>query len=207
MIRDELIPVFLRRLSDKVYEGRNRTRIVLGTDRKDSHNSGWGDGGEGDRDSGTIDIVAGYVDSNPDYLNDKSRIYISAKTNPDEYFGVNKGTKVEGESALVIKSDNAYVIADKIKFVTSDDLSIIMENNKIEVEGNSEIKLKIGNNQIIINKSNIQIGGMGSPKRIITEDDICVGTTSDGNSVACSFKGPVPVGTPPIINNQKVTIK
>lgn len=143
---------FLARASDRVFTGRNRTRIVLGTDRKDTATSGFGEGGEDNVESGTIDIVAGYVpdSGDPQYIQDKSRIYISGKTKPDEYFEFGETDKAEGEPAVVIISDNVYLKARKRIKIINDKFSILVKEN-----GDVTIK---SNGKIVFDSNDIKIG-------------------------------------------------
>lgn len=209
MIRDVNMPLFLRRLSDRVYEGRNRTRIVLGTDRLKEEASGWGDGGENDLESGTIDIVAGYQGEHPEYTRDKSRLYVSGKTDPDSYFGIEAGENVRGEPSVVGASDNVYMVGRKRVKIIGPNCSIVITDGEIEIKTSKSMKLKSGEAEISIGPSGeIYLGNSdGIGKKIITEDDICVGVApSGGGPVACNFKIPAS-GIYPVINNQKVKIK
>lgn len=201
MIRDQTIPIFLRRASDKVFEGRNRTRIVLGTDRKNTINSGLGDGGENDPESGTVDVVAGYIDSNPNYSEDKARTLISAKTNLDEYFGVNKGSRASNESGIANKAENIYLLAqNRIKILIPSG-AILIENGEISIEFNNSVNIKCGTNVLQISPDGISLGSeTGIPARIITELDTCVGANSAGQVIS-TFVGPG------AIINKTVTIK
>lgn len=148
----ENIPRFFARMTDVVFPGRNRARIVIGTDRKDTATSGYGVGGEDDPESATIDLVAGFgTDSNDINLpNDKSRIYISGKTDPDNYFDINEGDAVEGEATIVAISDNIYLKSRK-KF------KIIGPEYSIVVDENGNLTIKAGNNEIVMDDSGITI--------------------------------------------------
>lgn len=143
---------FLARVSDKVISGRNRTRITLGTDRKNTKTSGYGEGGENDAESGTVDIVAGYDPTSGDtnLKDDKSRIYISAKTDPDEYFDLNFGDEATGEPAIVQISDNIYLKARKR-------IKIVNEKFSILVKENGDITIK-SDGKIVFDSSDIKIG-------------------------------------------------
>src|SRR5688572_6220851 len=117
MIR-EVIETFRQRINDLSLIGRNGARLVLGTDRKNTITSGYGSGGKNERNSAAIDIVAGVVSGDPSFDSDASRVYLSEKSDPDDYFGVNKGSTATGEACVGLKSDNVYVVArERIKLI------------------------------------------------------------------------------------------
>lgn len=188
MIRD-IIPQFNQRHSDYVIQGRNRARIVLGTDRKKEITSGFGDGGENDADSSTIDVVVGYQGSDPDYSLDKSRVYITGKTNPDEYFEINAGEEATEASAVVVVADNIYLKArNRIKIVGNGNEILLNNDGTLEIRANGDIL--IGNRE-------------GTSRRVLTEDDVASGTDPiTGGEILSTFKKP----TSTIINS-KVKIK
>lgn len=143
MIKDSIVS-FLQRISDVVLIGRNRTRIVLGTDRKDTATSGYGDGSSNDVDSGTIDIVAGYKPDTGDVSlsDDFSRIYVSGKTDPDDYFSISAGESTSGEPAIILFSDNIYIKSRKKIKILNDKFSMIIDQNgNIEVKSDGNIKI------------------------------------------------------------------
>jgi len=207
MIRD-LIPQFLRRLTDKIFEGTNRARIVLGTDRKDTIESGYGDGGQNKPESGTIDLVTGYSSENPNYSEDKARVYISGMSNPEEYFSVERGPSGDKKSCVISHADAVYMLGrEHTKIIAANgQSSIIMDKDgNAEIRVNSNIKLTVGSTVIDIDQSgNISIGSsIGVPKRIITENDICMGIDPvTGAPILSSFLTPGAV-----IINQNVKIK
>ena len=204
----ERFAAFLARATDYVLAGRNRARIVIGTDRKDEISSGYGAGGENDPESASIDIVAGFngESGNPSFESDKSRIYLSGKTKPDEYSGINKGSAVEGEAAIVSVSDNIYLKArNKVKIVGGD-YSIVLEDGSITIEAQSKIELKVGTQKIVVNGSGIELdAGQAINGKIITDLDSCVGIDPvSGSPIVSNFKS-LPLGA--IVRNQKVVIK
>jgi len=105
----------------------NNAFIVIGNDRPKSKQSGYG--GKGHTQCDSIDIVAGMgsfapeqysaaldskVWTNPNFLLDAARIYISQKTDVDKNFeiGTKEGmqSKSEAKSAIAIKADNIRLI-------------------------------------------------------------------------------------------------
>jgi hypothetical protein len=75
---------------------------------------------------------------------DKSRVYISSKTNPDDNFGIETGDPVSAKAAIVCKSDEIRVIA--------------REGMKIVVEGG---QARIAADEVVIESDNINLGGDG----------------------------------------------
>ena len=98
----EYIGNFYQLNNETVVEGKTDSYIVLGTDRPSSPSSGYG--GEGSSRASAIDIVVGRVSNNfsiqneisqesgiwlnPDFQNDSARIYLSQKSNIDEYLSL-----------------------------------------------------------------------------------------------------------------------
>lgn len=144
----ELLPLFNSLKNEKVSFNLD-SYIVLGRDRNSSDISGYG--GAGHTKSHSIDIVTGrgsgniklekhvkdlsaatggketvYID--PDFKYDAARIYLSQKSNIDEYFNLNSplGNGVVGESiaesAIGIKADSVRVVSRKgVKIVANSD--------------------------------------------------------------------------------------
>ena len=179
MALKEKIATFLKRFSDVVLLGRNGSRIVLGTDRKDVRESGFGDGSDNEKPgSSMVDIVAGSTRENPDYIQDRSRIYVAAKTNPDEYFQMNLGKSEKETPAIVLFSDQVYTKARKnIKIKNENVTILIKQNGNIEIEATKNTKIKSGNSVMTLKSNgNIEIGAEnGLKRRILTEQDLCVG--------------------------------
>jgi hypothetical protein len=133
----EKVPPFLARVGDRVVEGSNNTIIIMGRDRPDTVESGEKE------EAGTIDIVAGRaVPKDLNMADDKSRIYISSKTNPDDNFSVETGEPVEARAAIVVKSDEIRVVA--------------REGMKIVVEGG---QARIAASEVVVESPKINLGG------------------------------------------------
>lgn len=157
------VPNYNRRADDKTIEGRNRTRVNLGTDRQNTRESGHGFGGANDPDSGTIDIVAGYDGSDVDFDNDKSRIYVSGKTNPDEYFSVESGNKKSEIPAIVQKSDCIYILGRECIKLVKGNFSIIIDGGNITIQKKNGLKINLSDDKITV--------GEGDEQRIIRGED------------------------------------
>jgi hypothetical protein len=198
---------FAARISDNVLGGRLRSRIVIGSDRKDTINSGYGDGGENDPESASIDLVAGFVgdSGNPNFSVDKSRLYLVGKTDPDDYLGIDKGAKVEGEAAFIGISDNIYLKArKKVKIIGPKYSIVIDEEGNLLIEATTKIEAKVGSSKLVIQSSGIELdAGQGPAGKIITDNDSCVGIDPvSGSPIISNFKQ---AGA--IVLNSKVTVK
>jgi hypothetical protein len=132
----EPMPKFIEAPCETVYQGKNSSYIVLGRDRPGNRLSGYG--GKGDTQASMIDIVVGRMsyeakdtDANgeplyadPDVRRDAARIYISQKSDIDEYFKLAPGVvgNAIAKSAIAIKADNLRLISrEGIKLITSTD--------------------------------------------------------------------------------------
>lgn len=106
------------------YANENNASIILGRDRIDTKESGYG--GRGDTQCGAIDLVVGLgankdlYDENgnklsldPDFIKDPARIYISQKSDVDKAFGIADGTYGEAKtkSSIAIKADNLRLVS------------------------------------------------------------------------------------------------
>lgn len=141
---DEPVPTYNTRVSDVKFEGQNNTFIILGRDREKEMITGYGS--IGDTQVGAIDIVAGLgsptpikgLPTDPDFIKDAARIYISQKTNLDSYFSIRQrpssasSTAAAGSvditeesgarSGVGIKADHVRIIArESLKLVTGID--------------------------------------------------------------------------------------
>ena len=150
--RVEAVPNFVPFDTDNVISNENNAWIVLTRDRPANITSGYG--GRGDTQAAAIDIVVGRQGSNPqsnswtgpNFRTDAARIYISQKSDIDEYFGLTDGTigSIKTKSAVGIKADGIRLIArEGIKLVTTTDVTNSL-GKKVESVGN--IDLIAGNN-------------------------------------------------------------
>ena len=133
----EPTPAFYQADCEKVIKGQNSSYIVLGRDRVNSMQSGYG--GTGAVQSSMIDLVVGRMGPegkkdededgekifcNPSFTKDAARIYISQRTDVDKNFSLAAG-KVgfsKNRSAIAIKADAVRIIGrEGIKLVTRGD--------------------------------------------------------------------------------------
>ena len=134
--RLEGYPRYISAQCETTYEGKNNTLIRMGRDRPGDRSSGYG--GKGDTHSAMIDMVVGRqgseakdigpsgdrLYSDPDIRKDSARIYMSQKSDIDDYFKLADGEqgKSEAKSALAMKADDVRVISRQgIKLVTGTD--------------------------------------------------------------------------------------
>jgi len=134
----EFIPEFKKSQVESVINNNN-SFIVLGKDRPANFASGYG--GKGHTQAASIDIVVGRYSNiqygvdvlpssrtsetqavDPDFLYDAARIYISQKSDIDEYFGLSAGKvgNSKGKSAIALKADGIRIIGrEGVKIVSS----------------------------------------------------------------------------------------
>lgn len=129
-------PNYIVSKSEKVYTGQTNASIVLGRDRPQSRLSGYG--GRGDTHASAIDIVVGRMGSksqevdedgnavwvDPDFTNDAARIYISQKSDVDQYFKLAPGKVGDKQtrSSIAVKADGVRIIGrEGVKIVTKTD--------------------------------------------------------------------------------------
>ena len=132
----EAVPKRINAPSEHVIAGTNNTWIALGRDRPASLGSGYG--ATGVNNAGAIDICAGMMagsktgaqqisNVHPNMASDAARIYISAKTDIDENFGLSDGKQqklnegsTKGKSGIGIKADGVRIVAraNGIKLIT-----------------------------------------------------------------------------------------
>jgi hypothetical protein len=134
----EFIPEFKKSQVESVINNNN-SFIVLGKDRPANFASGYG--GKGHTQAASIDIVVGRYSNiqygvdvlpssrtsetqavDPDFLYDAARIYISQKSDIDEYFGLSAGKvgNSKGKSAIALKADGIRIIGrEGVKIISS----------------------------------------------------------------------------------------
>jgi hypothetical protein len=150
---------FDKRFQDTIIASKNTTRVVLGNDRRDSKESGYDDGE-------AIDVVVGVQKENgdPDFENDKSRIYISSKSNTVD------GLDNQDEEALwYVKSDNDALIARKDILIESVDGGSKIKFNRdgsVEFSGRT---ITIKASEVVCDSPKTIIGGTIG-KKILTTD-------------------------------------
>lgn len=128
----EEVPLYKARVGDRIIHGSNNTLISLGRDRVDEVTSGLSE------EAGTIDLVVGRAGENNNFSEDKSRIYISSKTNADENFSVSSdaGEAVSEAATIVVKSNEIRIIArEGTKIVNEGGDIVILTPGDTTIEG------------------------------------------------------------------------
>jgi hypothetical protein len=127
-VLDDSVTRYNARVGDRVIEGSNNSVIVLGRDRIDEVASGQRDA------AGSIDILAGFSGS-INFAEDKSRIYISMKTDVDnnlslsqDYSSVQPGPPVNAAASIILKSD-------EIRIGARNGIKVVVEGGDIHLEG------------------------------------------------------------------------
>ena len=151
----EAVPNYWPGEGDKVLAGTNNSRIVLGRDRDRNIASGYG--GRGDTGAGAITFTVGSMgyqgtpDSmahcGPNFKTDAATIYMSQKSDIDDYFNLAPGTvgNVKTKSCVGIKADAVRIVGrEGLKFCTTTD-SIISSGHK--AKSISHINFLAGNNE------------------------------------------------------------
>ena len=154
----EPIPIYNKAPADVVVENKSNARIVVGQDRDKSLASGYG--GAGHSGAGAVDIVVGagaqmgprdglYAD--PSFKADAARIYLSQKSDIDDYLDICDGSvgRSKSRSAIGMKADGIRLAARQgIKLVTGMDESnslggLLMSTNGIDlIAGNDDSDLQ-----------------------------------------------------------------
>ena len=155
----EPVPMLARAAGDVVLEGTRNSAVVCTVDRPGGLTDGYG--GRGATQCGAIDIVAGrmgpYVADrdkaglpikvNPNFTVDAARVYVSQKSDIDEYFGLVDGNvgNPAAASAVGIKADEVRIVArGGIKLVTGTD---VRNSRDYVVVGTGGIDLIAGNEE------------------------------------------------------------
>ena len=103
-IRDESIKWFKRRVDEIVSEGRNKVRVIIGTDRKNTIDSGYGSGGANDKESGAYIVTVGGDEEDLNLTEDDVVLFLSGKSDPDDYFAVDMGAEKKEASLAALSA-------------------------------------------------------------------------------------------------------
>lgn len=205
----ENIAKFLRRASDLVMEARNGARIVLGTDRQSLVGSGYGDGGKDRPGSAAIDIVVGVVSGDVNFPDDKSRVYLSALTDPDKYALTEDGPQVSEAPGAIVVSDHIRLRARQtLKIVTGKTSILLNADGTLQIETENECSLKSKSFNVDCGGANLRLddkGGIYVGKKNGLMGNVL--TDLDVPKMIATMPGPI-VGTVtlPVAQNQNVKI-
>jgi len=196
----EEVPLFAPRVGDRVIEGSNNTTIVLGRDRPDAVGSG-----EKEK-AGTIDLVAGRAKAEDlNMKDDKSRIYVSMKTDADKNFSIDVGPAGGAAATIVINSEQIRVVA-KGKGGSKKPMIKVVSDGEIIVEGTNIVLGKDADDWVVTGNKLVQF---------LTK--VVVNTPAGPGALAMvpdgSPPGPSPNGIAPVPGpfysffSKKVTVK
>lgn len=124
----EAVPRYIKADGERVITNSNNSWIVLGRDRESNLTSGYG--GAGHTGASSIDLVVGRASfspsdelySDPNFDTDAARIYISQKSDIDDYLSLVDGSvgNSKSRSAIGLKADSIRLAARQgIKIVTN----------------------------------------------------------------------------------------
>jgi hypothetical protein len=143
-------PAYNQTPSEYVINNERNSWIVLGVDRQSTKTTGYG--GKGHTQCAAIDIVAGRMASyamsvddnnepvlaNVDFKVDAARVYISQKTDIDDYLELSWSPmgKSKSTSAIAVKADDVRLVArNGIKLVTGTDTRNSLGLRQMGVKG------------------------------------------------------------------------
>ncbi len=110
----ETVPQLTRRLGDSLMAGQNNATILLGRDRVDGLNTGYGrvDSPGAGVGAGAIHLVVGRASENPSIIDDRASVYLSSKADPDIMAGTDGiGAPHKAESAVIMRADCVRITA------------------------------------------------------------------------------------------------
>lgn len=170
MVRDD-VPPFTRRIGDQVIQGSNNSIVILGRDRPSDHKSGLGstDSAGGGQGTGVIHAIAGRAGKDPSFIEDKSFIYLSMKTDGDMNLEI---SQVEFDGGI-----GPYVIqkSDHLRMTARKDVKIVIDGSQTYAAiRDREIVVKSGagtirmfDDRIVIDAGRIELGSGASQKIIL----------------------------------------
>ncbi len=151
-IMREDVPRFRQRRGDFVLAGPNNATIVMGRDRRSSVDSGYGDR----PGSGAILLVVGRVAEDPSPEDDRASIYVSARCDPDDVFGLEAGDPASDVSAIVHRADSVRISArSDVKIVVGRAHLLMKTDGSVVVEG--DIQLGAGASERLLKESFAQV--------------------------------------------------
>ena len=129
----ETVPIVTRRIGDNVIANQNNSTIILGRDRLNSIDSGYGNM----PNAGSIHAVVGRKNENPSVNDDAATLYISSKTDPDEHINTkNIENEQKEKSGAILKAD-CIRISSRVDIKISVGKSYIyMSDDKIVLDSN-----------------------------------------------------------------------
>lgn len=124
----EAVPKYIKADGERIISNSNNSWIVLGRDRQNNLTSGYG--GAGHTGASSIDLVVGRASaspsddlySDPNFDSDAARVYISQKSDIDDYLSLVDGSvgNSKARSAIGLRADSIRLAARQgVKIVTN----------------------------------------------------------------------------------------
>ena len=149
----EATPIYDQAPSETVLAGENNAFIILGRDRPYSNGSGKGAfGGK----CGRVHMIAGLASAykantdslvtGPNLITDAATVYISERSNIDEYFGLPTGTNrsADDRSAIAVKADHVRIVGrEHIKIYAGPCLNSSIKKETLSTGGTLDNRGKI----------------------------------------------------------------
>jgi hypothetical protein len=138
----EDVPILNRRQGDNVVAGQNNATILLGRDRVDSVDTGYGarENGGG-KSAGAIHAVVGRKGSDPSVLDDAATLYLSQKADPDVQAGTEEiGSKISGRPSAILRADCVRIVPrTDLKVSVGKAYLMMTAEGKIVIEGDIQL--------------------------------------------------------------------
>jgi len=149
----ECIPVYDQAPCETVMAGENNAFMILGRDRPYSNGSGKGAfGGK----CGRVHLIAGLASAyranndslvtGPNLITDAATVYISERSNIDEYFGLPTGTNrsANDRSAVALKADHIRIVGrEHVKIYAGPCLNSSIKKETLSTGGSLDARGKI----------------------------------------------------------------
>ena len=135
----EEVPRLLKRGGDAFISGYNNSCILLGRDRVDSIDSGYGSAKSpgGGKSAGAIHAIVGRKSQNPSVSSDSATIFMSMKTDVDALAGTNMGEAQKAVSGIVLRADCVRLSPRKdFKLSVGSAYLMIDSSGNVVIEGN-----------------------------------------------------------------------
>lgn len=161
-IRDDQVLPLNRRPDEVVTEGRNKVRFIIGTDRKNTVDSGFGSGGQNDKKSGALIVTIGGDERDLNLTEDDVVLFLSEKTNPDEYFSVDMGTEKKEEAAAILSSQNIYLISKGVIKLFRNNFVLEINENEIKIQRKDGPTITLNSNGIVMGQGSEEFSPLGN---------------------------------------------
>lgn len=164
------------RTGESYITGKNNQLIMFGRDRPSTIDSGYGS----EPGAGTIHMVVGRKERDPDFRSDSAFVYMSMRTDIDKNLGLDKMVDGGGHalpartgSGLIIKSDNIRIVrrdTGDVRISSEDGSNFInFDKSSCEIKiGASWLKIEDGT--ITVQSGVIKLGPGADKNRVVLGD-------------------------------------